>query len=118
MFYQDKNKKKEIELDNILIKQGIKSGEIIEIEYKNKENTYEYHVLGTHGDTITINANTNDTILYFKFLIYLKSGYIYDSFYYELLYGQKKLEIYRTLNDYDIPKNGKMFLRWNRMGVV
>ena len=119
LFYQDKkNNKKEIELDKLLIKQGIKSGEIIEIEYKNKENTYEYHVRGIKGDTITINANPNDTILYFKFLIYLKSGYIYESFYYDLLYPQKKLEIYRTLNDYDIPKNGKMFLRWNRMGVV
>ena len=118
LFYQDKNKKKEIELDNILIKQGIKSGEIIEIEYRNKEDTYEFYVRGEHGETITINAKYNDTILFFKFLIYLKGGFNYESYWHDLIFAQKAIKKFnRTLVDINILKNTTMNLRWNRMGV-
>ncbi len=118
LFYQDKNKKKEIELDKILIKQGIKSGEIIEIEYRNKEGTYEYYVRGVIGDLITINAYPSDTILFFKFLIYLKSNMKYHSYYYDLYFGQKAIKNFgTTLIDNNIMVNAKMFLLWNRIGV-
>ena len=118
LFYQYKNKKKEIQSDNILIKQGIKSGEIIEIEYRNKEGTYEYYVKGEHGETLTINAECTDTILFFKFLIYLKSDFNYEPYWHDLIiYGKVIKNFERALTDHYILKNATMLLSCKRMGI-
>ena len=70
------------------------------------------------NETKTINAKYNDTILFFKFLIYLKGGFNYESYWHDLIFAQKAIKKFdRTLIDYYILKNTTMYLRWNRMGV-
>ena len=110
LFYKDKkNNKKYIKFDELLINQGIKNKDVIEIENRNikTENIYEVNVEENCLKIFTLNVNIYDTVFYFKFLIELKSDRLYDAYNCSLFFNGKSLEKNRDkkLVDINIQKN-------------
>jgi len=101
--------KKRINLYNLLAHHGIKSGDLIELEYRDKNKEYEIDIKTQKGETIHLsNIDSLDTISDIQFWIQKKEGILYDD--QRLIFKGRQLESDRTLADYNIQKNSTLHL--------
>ena len=100
--------KKRINLYNLLAHHGIKSGDLIELEYRDKNKEYEIDIKTQKGEIHLSNIDSLDTISDIQFWIQKKEGILYDD--QRLIFKGRQLESDRTLADYNIQKNSTLHL--------
>ncbi len=91
--------------NNLLIYQGVKNGDIIELKKRIERNIY---VKTLSSRTICIGSDLMDTVEYFKLLIHDREGIPPDE--QRLIYSGKTLEDNRMLFEYGITRESTVHM--------